>query len=47
MAKKNIKKVDKEKIEIELEEIIEQNEHMTTGIKKIINSIENKNTNKR
>ena len=46
MAKKKIKKVDKQDLEIEFEGLIEQNEHMTEGIKKIINSIEKKNTNK-
>jgi hypothetical protein len=47
MTKKKIKRVDKQDIEIELEKLIKQNEHMTTGIKKIIDSIENKNTNKK
>lgn len=43
MAKKKIKKVAKQDFEIELEGLIEQNEHMAKGIKKIINSIEKKN----
>lgn len=45
MAKKKIKKVVKQDLEIELEGLIEKNEHLTKGIKKIINSIEKKNTN--
>jgi hypothetical protein len=46
MTKKKNKKVIKQDFEIELEGLIEKNEHLTKGIKKIINSIEKKNTNK-
>ena len=46
MTKKKLNKIKEEDIlNNELEGIIIQNEHMTTGIKKIINSIENKKTN--
>ena len=45
MTKKNKKKIVKQDLEIELEGLIENNEHLTKGIKKIINSIEKKNTN--
>jgi len=46
MAKKTQPKPKKGDIEIELEDIIEQNQNRTKGIKKIIDSIENKNNNK-
>ena len=47
MAKQKKKKIDKQDIDIELESLIEQNENLATGMKKIINSINiNKNTNK-
>ena len=45
MAKKKIKKKkDEDFFDSELEGIINQNEHMKTGMKKIINSIENNKT---
>ena len=46
MAKPNKKKTDKQDIDIELESLIKQNENLTAGMKKIINSINNKKTNK-
>ena len=46
MKKEKKKKADKQDIEIELESLIERNENLTTGMKKIINSINKKNTNK-
>jgi hypothetical protein len=46
MTKKKNMKVVKQDFEIELEGLIEKNEYLTKGIKKIINSIEKKNTNK-
>ena len=47
MEKQNKKKTDKQDIDIELESLIKQNENLATGMKKIINSINNnKNTNK-
>lgn len=47
MAKKKPVSKDKEDFELELEGLIEQNENMANGIKKIISSIENKKTNKK
>ncbi len=41
MAKSKNKKADKQDIEIELENLIEQNKNLATGMKKIINSINN------
>jgi len=42
MAKQKNKKEDKQDIEIELENLIEQNKNLATGMKKIINSINKK-----
>lgn len=42
--KKNKKYDDKDILDNELEGIIINNEHLKTGMKKIINSIENKNS---
>ncbi len=47
MTKRKITKEQKEDFEIELEGLIEQNENMANGIKKIISSIENKKTSKK
>lgn len=47
MAKKKTSIELKEDFEIELEGLIEQNENMANGIKKIINSIENKKPSKK
>jgi hypothetical protein len=45
MTKKKNKKVVKQDLETEVEGLIEKSEHLTKVIKKIINSIEKRNTN--
>ncbi len=47
MTKKKNNDEHKEDFEIELEGLIEQNENLAKGIKKIINSIENKKSTKK
>lgn len=47
MAKKRNTKDNTNDLNSELEGLIQKNEHMTTGIKKIISSIENKKLNKK
>ena len=45
MAKNKSRKQDKKDIETELQSLIEQNQNLTKGIKKIIKSIEKKKNN--
>ncbi|MDC1325196.1 hypothetical protein N8257_01640 [Ulvibacter sp.] len=46
MTKKKSQKQDEQDIESELKGLIEQNQNLTKGMKKIIDSIEKKKTNK-
>lgn len=45
MAKKKSSKPDERDIETELQGLIEQNQNLTKGMKKIIESMEKKKTN--